>query len=152
VQARLVVVDEDRCGDVHGVDQDQAFLDPAFPQAFLHGGGDVNEAPAGGDIEPELFTVGFHGPAFPPTSCRFCFFYVLCRLDRLGWLLSMPIFISLSSVNVSLSFLLNRPAGSAEMIITADSNGPVCRFVGSKLVHFNEYYGTFKRMHSSAPE
>jgi hypothetical protein len=60
VQATFIVVDEDRCRDVHGVRKDDAFLDAAFPKAVLDLGGDVDEAPSAGDIEPELFTVGSH--------------------------------------------------------------------------------------------
>lgn len=36
VQAGLVVVDENRGGDVHGVYEFQAILDPAFDDALLH--------------------------------------------------------------------------------------------------------------------
>ena len=43
VQARLVIVDEDAGGDVHGVSPATAPLDAALLQALLHFPGDVDE-------------------------------------------------------------------------------------------------------------
>lgn len=48
-----------RC-DVHRIDEAEAFLDSALGQAFVNLRGDVQESPAGRDLKPELFTVGFH--------------------------------------------------------------------------------------------
>ena len=63
VQAGFVVVDEDGCGDVHGVGEKQTFLDAGFADGFFTVGSDVDEAHAGGDVEGEVFGVGFHaGP------------------------------------------------------------------------------------------
>ena len=39
----------------------EPFLDAAFPEALLHLGGDVDEGPAAGDVEPEFLAVAFHG-------------------------------------------------------------------------------------------
>jgi len=41
----FVVVDKYRGGDVHGVDQDQAFFDPALLDALSNIGGDVYKRP-----------------------------------------------------------------------------------------------------------
>ena len=61
VQPGLIVIDEDAGGDVHGVDQDQAFGDAAVSEALLHLGGDIDEGPAAGDLKPEFLAVAFHG-------------------------------------------------------------------------------------------
>ena len=61
VQARLVVVDEDAGGDVHGVDQAQALAHAALAHGGLDLTGDVDETAAGRDLEPELLAVAFHG-------------------------------------------------------------------------------------------
>ncbi|VTR70089.1 hypothetical protein DESC_780278 [Desulfosarcina cetonica] len=60
VQAGFIVIDEHRGGDVHRVDQHQALFDAAFVDALLNVGCDVDERPAGGDLEPEFFAVAFH--------------------------------------------------------------------------------------------
>jgi hypothetical protein len=52
VQSRLIVVDEDGGGDVHGIDQAEAFFYAALPQALFHLGRDVDKGPPGGDFEP----------------------------------------------------------------------------------------------------
>ncbi len=43
VQTGFVVVDKYRGGDVHGVDQHQAFRNAACAQAFVDFGGDIDE-------------------------------------------------------------------------------------------------------------
>jgi hypothetical protein len=60
-EAGFVVVDENAGGDVHGVDEDEAFFDAGLGDGGLDVCGDVDEAAAGGDVEPEFFAVGFHG-------------------------------------------------------------------------------------------
>ena len=57
VQARFVVVDENRRGDVHGVDKDQAFLDAAGADDIFDFSGDILEGHAGGKLEGEMFGV-----------------------------------------------------------------------------------------------
>ncbi len=52
VQAPLVVIDEYRRGDVHRVDQGQAFLDARFCEAGLDLRRNVHERAAGGGFEP----------------------------------------------------------------------------------------------------
>ncbi len=61
VQARFIVIDEDRRRDVHRVAEKQSFADAAFPEALLHLRGDVEEGPAAGDAEPEFLAVALHG-------------------------------------------------------------------------------------------
>ena len=60
MQPRLIVVDEYRCRDVHGVDQHQALADAAL----VHGRGDLRrdvlERNAGRQVERQVFGVGFH--------------------------------------------------------------------------------------------
>jgi hypothetical protein len=43
-----------------GIDEHQTLGNPALIDALLDIGGDVDEGPAGGHIEPELFSVAFH--------------------------------------------------------------------------------------------
>jgi hypothetical protein len=61
VQAGLIVIYEDRRGDVHGVDEAKTLLDAAFLDEALDGAGDVDEAAAVWDFEPEVLGEGFHG-------------------------------------------------------------------------------------------
>ncbi len=60
VQSWLVIVDKDTGGDMHGIHQDQALLDAAFHQALLNLRRDIDEPNAGGQVEPEFFTIAFH--------------------------------------------------------------------------------------------
>ena len=60
-QTVLGVVDEDRGGDVHGVDEAKAFRDAAFADEFGDGAGDVDEAAAIRDFKPKMFGQRFHG-------------------------------------------------------------------------------------------
>ena len=64
VQARLIVVDEDRSCDVHGVDQAQALLDAAFADDGLDGWRDVLKRHSLGKTKRQILGVGFHEP--PP--------------------------------------------------------------------------------------
>jgi hypothetical protein len=57
VKPTLVVVDEHRRRDVHGVDQGEPFLNAALMQAFFHLRRDVDERSAAGDIEPEFLAI-----------------------------------------------------------------------------------------------
>jgi hypothetical protein len=65
VQAAFIVVDENGSGNVHRVDQNQSFLDAAFPKAGFHLAGDIDETAAGREIEPELFAVASHVAMIP---------------------------------------------------------------------------------------
>jgi hypothetical protein len=60
VQPRLVIVYENRSGDMHGVDEAQPLADAAGAQTGVHIAGNVDKAAAGGDFKPEFLTVGFH--------------------------------------------------------------------------------------------
>ena len=60
VQAALVVVDEHRRRDMHGVDQHQPFLDFALGHGALDPARDVEKLVAFGGVEPEFLAVGFH--------------------------------------------------------------------------------------------
>jgi hypothetical protein len=59
MQAGFVVVDKDRRGDVHRIDQYQALLHAALPQALPDVGGDVDEGAAGGDVKPRFLAIAF---------------------------------------------------------------------------------------------
>lgn len=59
-QAVFRIVDEDRSGDVHRVDQTEALLDAALLHQLLDRGGDVDESPAIGHLEPKMFRERFH--------------------------------------------------------------------------------------------
>jgi hypothetical protein len=60
MQTGFIVVNEYRGRNMHGVNEHNALFDAAFPQAFLHLRGDVNERPAGGHLKPKFFAVAFH--------------------------------------------------------------------------------------------
>jgi hypothetical protein len=45
---------------MHGIYQNQTFMDAAFSQAFLHLWCDVGEVYAGWNIEPDFFAKTFH--------------------------------------------------------------------------------------------
>lgn len=45
---------------MHRIDEAEALSNAALGQAFVNPRGDVQETPAGRDLKPELFTVGFH--------------------------------------------------------------------------------------------
>jgi hypothetical protein len=60
VQSALVIIDENRGCDVHGVDQAQAFLNSAFAQRLFNLCRNVQETSAGRDVEDEFFTVRLH--------------------------------------------------------------------------------------------
>lgn len=64
-QAFLGVIDEDRSRDVHRIDQAKSFLHTAAADQFLDGGGDIDEAAAVGDFEPELLSQAFHSSFMP---------------------------------------------------------------------------------------
>jgi hypothetical protein len=53
----LVVVDEHRRRDVHGVDQGDSLLNAALMQAILYLRRDVDERSAAGDVEPEFLAI-----------------------------------------------------------------------------------------------
>ncbi len=46
---------------MHRVHQDEPLADPALAQGNLHFRRDVDKSAPVGNIEPELFAVGFHG-------------------------------------------------------------------------------------------
>jgi hypothetical protein len=54
MEARLVVIDKNGGGDVHGVDQAEALLDAALAHEVLDLVGYVDEAAPVGDVEPEM--------------------------------------------------------------------------------------------------
>ena len=59
VQARFIVVNENGSGDVHGVNETETFTDFALPNELLDRGRDIDEAAAGGDFKPEMFSERF---------------------------------------------------------------------------------------------
>ena len=54
MQARFVVVDEDRGGNMHGVDETKTFPDAALGDQLLDPGRDVDEPTPGWHFEPEM--------------------------------------------------------------------------------------------------
>jgi len=52
VEAALVVVDEDGCGDMHSVAKQESIFDTALSQACLHLRRDVDESPPSRNVEP----------------------------------------------------------------------------------------------------
>jgi hypothetical protein len=49
---------------MHGVHENESFLDPTLVKASFHLRGDVYKSASGGDVEPEFFAVGFHDHLF----------------------------------------------------------------------------------------
>jgi len=64
VETALVIVDEDGCGDMHRVAEQQSFFDSALSQGCLNLRRDVDECPSSGNVEPKFFSVAFQEP--PP--------------------------------------------------------------------------------------
>jgi hypothetical protein len=60
VETRFVIINKHRGRDVHGIDQDEAFLDAALPQTFVDFRGNIDQGPSGWDLEEQLFTIAFH--------------------------------------------------------------------------------------------
>src|SRR5580692_12124610 len=60
VQPPLVVVDEHRCGDVHGVDEREAFSNATLLQGGLDLRGDVEKRPAPWRLEPKFLAIRLH--------------------------------------------------------------------------------------------
>ena len=60
MESRLIVVDEHRGGDVHGVDQTKAFSHAASVNELLNLRCDVNESASIRYFEPKMFSERFH--------------------------------------------------------------------------------------------
>jgi hypothetical protein len=60
MQTGFIVIDEHRCGDMHGITQNKPFGNTAGVQAFLYLRRNVDKRPTGRDIKPEFFAVTFH--------------------------------------------------------------------------------------------
>jgi hypothetical protein len=60
VQSTFIIVDEHAAGNVHAVDQRQAFFDATGLKSILHLMRDVHKAHLGGQIQGEVVGVGFH--------------------------------------------------------------------------------------------
>ena len=60
MEPRLIVVDEHRRGDMHGVDQTNAFHHAAPVSEFLDLRRDVDEATSIRYFEPKMFSERFH--------------------------------------------------------------------------------------------
>ena len=46
--------------NMSGINEHEAIFDPAFVDALLNIGGDVDEGASGGHVEPEFFSITFH--------------------------------------------------------------------------------------------
>ena len=55
MQSAFIVVDEDRCGNMHGVNQAKPFADPALVNEFLDLWGNIEESAPPGNFKPEMF-------------------------------------------------------------------------------------------------
>ena len=55
MQTAFVIVDKYGSGDVHRVYQAKSFLDSALPQQVFDRAGDIDEAPASGNLKPKVF-------------------------------------------------------------------------------------------------
>jgi len=68
VQPSLVVADEHRCGDVHGVDEREAFTNAALLQGGLDLWGDVEKRPAPRRLELKFLAIRLHNLPSQRTS------------------------------------------------------------------------------------
>jgi len=59
-KAWFIVIYIDACTDVHGIDQAQSFLDPAFFERGFHVRRNVDVRPACSGFKLELFAIGLH--------------------------------------------------------------------------------------------
>ena len=66
MESALIVVDEDRRGDVHGVDQAKAFAHAALTDEFLDLRRDVDEPAPARNFKPEIFGERFHAVTTMP--------------------------------------------------------------------------------------
>jgi len=60
VQAGFIIIDKNRGGYVHGVNQARTIMNATFAHAILQLMCYVNEAATIGEIVPKFLTVGFH--------------------------------------------------------------------------------------------
>jgi hypothetical protein len=60
VQSGLIIVDKNRCGNMHGIHQDQSFRDPAVIDALLNIGRNIYKRPSGRYLKPQFFPIGSH--------------------------------------------------------------------------------------------
>src|SRR5687767_1158887 len=60
MQPTLVIVDENRSGDVHRVHQHKPLNDSTLSQACLHLRSDIDERPSPRHIEPQFLTITLH--------------------------------------------------------------------------------------------
>ena len=61
VQRLLVIVDENGCGNVHGIDERYALLNVALLQGGLDLRGDIEKRPSPRRFEPQLLAKRLHG-------------------------------------------------------------------------------------------
>ena len=64
MQTGLVIVDKDRRGDMHGIDEHHPLAYCALPKAFLDLGRDIDKGNPSGRLEPKLLPVALHAPIF----------------------------------------------------------------------------------------
>jgi hypothetical protein len=60
VESAFIVVDENGRGNMHGVAKTEPFIHATAKDQFLNGVGDIDEAAASFDFEPEVLGEGFH--------------------------------------------------------------------------------------------
>src|ERR1043166_9557841 len=60
MKPRLIIVDENRRGDMHGIHKHKPFFYPAVAQTIVHLRRNVDECDSRRCIEPEFLTIGFH--------------------------------------------------------------------------------------------
>src|SRR5262245_62365495 len=63
MKAGFIIVDKDRCGDVHGIDKHKSFFYAALAKAVLHLRRDVDEGYPCRGSEPKFFAIAFHDTA-----------------------------------------------------------------------------------------
>jgi hypothetical protein len=63
VEAGFIVIDDDTCRNMHGVDKAQTFLDAGFSESCFDFVCNIKDGSSCGDIEIKDFSVRFHGLA-----------------------------------------------------------------------------------------
>ena len=69
VKAGFIVIDEDGSSDMHGIDQNQSFLNTTLPETCFNLRSDIDESPPCRHLKPQLFSVALHNPLLKWKSC-----------------------------------------------------------------------------------
>src|SRR5512139_1124619 len=66
VKAGFIIVDENRSGNMHGIDQHQSLFDPALFETGFNFWGDIDKCSSSRHLKPQFFSVTLHYFFFSP--------------------------------------------------------------------------------------